>query len=147
MADELVRVELGPIFHNFESRIRSLRDSIVSSGGKILRQEEESSIRLRWYDKGVTLRSLQEEFATEGRTRIYRLFPTAVSKRGAPYPLFGEYGTGREGARTGGPAPAGYIYGSGKGMRARRFSRIAVTQARPRVVAKASELIRNFTTN
>lgn len=147
MADEFVTVQLGPIFHNFESRIRSLRDNIVSSGGKILRQEEESSIRLRWYDSGKTLRSLQEEVVTEGDTRIYRLFPTATSKRGAPYPLFGEYGTGREGARTGGPAPIGYEYGDSKGMRARRFSRIAVAQARPRVVAKASELMRNFTTN
>lgn len=147
MADELVTVQLGPIFHNFQSRVESLRDEVVARGAKILRQEEESSIRLRWFDKGVTLRSLQEEFVTEGQTRIYRLFPTAVSKRGAPYPFFGEYGTGREGARTGGPAPAGYVYGDSKGMRARRFSRIAVTQARPKVAAKASELIRNFTTN
>lgn len=147
MADELVTVELGSIFHNFQSRVESLRDEVVTQGAKILRQEEESSIRLRWYDKGVTLRSLQEEFITEGQTRIYRLFPTAVSKRGAPYPLFGEYGTGQAGARTGGPAPAGYIYGDSKGMRARRFSRIAVAQAKPKVVARASELIRNFTTN
>jgi hypothetical protein len=147
VADELVTVELGSIFHNFQSRVESLRDEVVTQGAKILRQEEESSIRLRWYDKGVTLRSLQEEFITEGQTRIYRLFPTAVSKRGAPYPLFGEYGTGQAGARTGGPAPAGYIYGDSKGMRARRFSRIAVAQAKPKVVARASELIRNFTTN
>ena len=147
MADELVTVELGPIFHSFESRILSLRDRVTAEGAKILRQEEESNIRLRWYDSGKTLRSLQEEFATEGTTRIYRLFPTATSKRGAPYPLFGEYGTGQEGARTGGPAPIGYEYGSSKGMRARRFSRIAVAQARPRVVAKTSELMANFTTN
>lgn len=147
MADELVTVELGPIFHNFESRVRALRDDLLSGGSKILREEEEASIRLRWFDKGVTLRSLQEEVVTEGDAKIYRLFPTATSKRGAPYPLFGEYGTGREGARTGGPAPAGYIYGDSKGMRARRYSRIAVAQARPRVVAQASELMRNFTTS
>jgi hypothetical protein len=147
VADELVTVQLGPIFRNFQSRILSLRDRITTEGGKILRQEEEASINLRWYDSGRTLRSLQEQFITEGTTRIYRLSPTATSKRGAPYPLFGEYGTGREGARTGGPAPAGYTYGDSKGMRARRFSRIAVAQARPRVAAKASELMRNFTTN
>lgn len=147
MANELVTVQLGPIFRNFESRVLSLRDRITSEGAKILRQEEESSIRLRWYDSGKTLRSLQEEFATEGTTRIYRLFPTATSKRGAPYPLFGEYGTGRAGAASGQPAPIGYSYGDKAGMRARRYSRIAVSQARPRVVAKASELMRNFTTN
>jgi hypothetical protein len=127
--------------------MESLRDSIVSSGGKILREEEESSIRLRWFDKGVTLRSLQDETVTEGDARIYRLFPTATSKSGAPYPLFGEYGTGRAGAVSGQPAPSGYTYGDKPGMRARRYSRIAVAQARPKVIAKANELVRNFTTN
>jgi len=68
VADELVKVELGPIFYNFESRILSLRDRVTTEGAKILRQEEEASIRLRWYDSGKTLRSLQEEFATEGRS-------------------------------------------------------------------------------
>jgi hypothetical protein len=147
VADELVTLELGSIFHNLRARLESLRDDIVSSGGKILRTEEEMSIRLRWFDSGATLRSLQEETATEGKLRIYRLFPTATSKRGAPYPLFGEYGTGLEGARTGGPAPAGYIYGDSKGMRARRYSRIAVAQAKPKVVANAKQLIENFTTS
>jgi hypothetical protein len=144
---ELVTIELGSIFHNFRSRVEGLRDSVTAAGGKILRTEEESSIRLRWYDRGVTLRSLQEQTTTEGEARIYRLFPTATSKGGAPYPLFGEYGTGREGARTGGPPPASYRYGDSKGMRARRYGRIAVTQARPKVMAKAGELIRNFTVN
>jgi len=147
VADGLVTLELGSIFHNFQSRVESLRDDVLSEGSKILREEEESSIRLRWFDKGVTLRSLQEEVVVKGDAKIYRLFPTATSKRGAPYPLFGEYGTGREGARTGGPAPVGYVYGDKKGMRARRYSRIAVAQAKPKVVAKASELIRNFTTS
>lgn len=145
--DELVTVEYGSVFSNFESRIRALQSDIVTEGGKILREEEEQSIRLRWYDKGETLRSLQEEMVDEGDTKIYRLFPTATSKRGFPYPLAGEYGTGREGARTGQPAPSGWVYGDSRGMRARRYSRIAVAQARPRVVAKASELARNFTVN
>lgn len=145
--DELVTVEYGLVFSKFESRIRALQSDIVTEGGKILREEEEQSIRLRWYDKGVTLRSLQDEVVDEGDTKIYRLFPTATSKRGFPYPTAGEYGTGREGARTGQPAPAGWVYGPSKGMRARRYSRIAVAQAKPRVAAKASELIRNFTVN
>lgn len=147
MPEEFVTVELGPIFHNFRARVESLRDDVLATGSKILRQEEESSIRLRWFDKGVTLRSLEEETVTDGDAKIYRLFPTATSKRGAPYPLFGEYGTGRAGAASGQPAPTGYEYGDNPGMRARRYSRIAVAQARPRVIAKASELMRHFTVN
>lgn len=142
---DLVTVEYGSVFSNFESRIRALQSQIVIEGGKILRQEEEESIRLRWYDSGETLRSLKEEFAHEGDTKIYRLFPTAKSKRGFPYPTAGEYGTGREGARTGQPAPSGWVYGNSRGMRARRYSRIAVAQAKPRVIAKTSELMANFT--
>lgn len=143
--DQLVTVEYGSIFHNLEPRLRALQSQIVSEGGKILREEEEQSIRLRWYDSGATLRSLQEEFVDEGDTKIYRLFPTATSKRGFPYPTAGEYGTGRLGARTGQPAPSGWVYGDSTGMKARRYSRIAVTQAKPRVIAKASDLMRNFT--
>lgn len=141
---DLVTIEYGSVFSNFESRIRALQSQIVTEGGKILRQEEEESIRLRWYDSGETLRSLKEEFADEGDTKIYRLFPTATN-RGFPYPTAGEYGTGREGARTGQPAPSGWVYGNSRGMRARRYSRIAVAQAKPRVVAKASELLANMT--
>lgn len=147
MTDQLATVHLSPIFRNFKSHIEDLRDEVLVEGGKVLREEEESSIRLRWYDKGVTLSSLKEEVVSEGESRIYRLFPTATSKRGAPYPLFGEYGTGQRGARSGKPAPAGYQYGQGQGMRARRYSRIAVAQARPKVVARAKEVIANFTVN
>ena len=141
---QLVTIEYGSVFSNFESRIRALQSQIVIEGGKILRQEEEESIRLRWYDKGVTLRSLKEEFVEDGDTKIYRLFPTATN-RGFPYPTAGEYGTGREGARTGQPAPSGWVYGNSRGMRARRYSRIAVAQAKPRVIAQASELLANMT--
>ena len=141
---DLVTVEYGSVFSDFESRIRALQSQIVTEGGKILKQQEEESIRLRWYDSGETLRSLKEEFADEGDTKICRLFPTAT-KRGFPYPTAGEYGTGREGARTGQPAPSGWVYGNSRGMRARRYSRIAVAQAKPRVVAKASELMANMT--
>jgi hypothetical protein len=147
MAEQFVTVHLGSIFRNARRRFESLRDDIAVQGGKILRREEESSIRLRWFDSGRTLNSLQEEFVTEGTSRIYRLFPTAVSKRGAPYPLFGEYGFGRAGAASGRPAPKGYRYGDRAGMKARRFSRIAVQRAQPQIVAKAKEMIANFTVN
>jgi hypothetical protein len=142
---EFVTVELGSIFRDARRRFESLRDEIATEDGKILRREEESSIRLRWYDEGRTLNSLQEEFVTEGNARIYLLFPTSVSIRGAPYPTFGEYGTGQEGARTGQPAPKGYRYGDRVGMRARRYSRIAVGIAQPLITAKAKEVIANFT--
>lgn len=147
MAGELARVELASIFHSFKQRIEDLRDEIVTSGGKILWREEESSIRLRWFDEGKTLASLQEEVVREGDKVIYRLFPTATSDKGAPYPLFGEYGTGRRGRATGRPAPRGYRYGDSVGMRARRYSRIAVAIARPQVIGSAKALIANFTVN
>lgn len=146
MAQRLVTVQLAPIFRDFRGRIESLRDDIVESGGRILRQEEEQSIRLRWYDKGRTLGSLQEEMVTEGEAKIYRLFPTATN-HGFPYPTAGEYGTERLGAATGKPAPIGWRYGSRQGMAARRYSRIAVAQAKPRVIANAQQLIANFTIN
>lgn len=146
MAQRFVTVQLAPIFRNFRGRIESLRDDIIETGGRILRQEEEQSIRLRWYDRGRTLGSLKEEIVTEGEAKIYRLFPTATN-RGFSYPAAGEYGTGRLGAATGKPAPIGWRYGSRRGMTARRFSRIAVAQAKPKVVADAQQLIANFTIN
>lgn len=147
MADQLVTVQLSPIFRNFRQRVERLRDDILTEGGKILKREEQSSIRLRWFDSGKTLESLQDEVITEGNSKTYRLFPTATSPKGAPYPLFGEYGTGQRGRASGQPAPAGYKYGDGIGMTARRYSRIAVTIAEPQVLAKAKQLISNFTVN
>lgn len=147
MPDQLVRLQLGSIFHNFKSRIHDLRDEVVVEGGKILRREEEASIRLRFYDTGKTLNSLQEEIVRDGERITYRLFPTAVSEKGAPYPLFGEYGTGRRGAASGKPAPKGYRYGDRLGMRARRYSRIAVVVAKPLIEARAKQLVSNFTVN
>lgn len=148
MAEVLARVHLSPIFRNFRGRMEDLRDSITVAGGKILRREVESSIRLRWYESGKTLRSLEEDVVTDGNRQTYILTPTATSEKGAPYPLFGEYGTGRRGAATGRPAPRGYKYGTERqGMKARRFSRIAVGIAQPQVVASAKGLIANFTIN
>lgn len=142
---ELVTLQLSPIFHGFRGRAERLRDDILKEGAEILRREEESSIRLRWYDIGKTLNSLQEEIVEEGESKVYRLFPTATSERGAPYPLFGEYGTGRRGRQTGRPAPRGYVYGERAGMRARRYSRVAVGIAKPQIVATAKAVVANFT--
>lgn len=148
MAEVLAHVHLSPIFRNFKSRVEDLRDEVTVQGGKILRREVESSIRLRWYDSGKTLRSLEEDVVTKDNSQRYILTPTATSDKGAPYPLFGEYGTGRRGAATGRPAPRGYKYSSDKqGMKARRFSRIAVGIAKPQVEATARALIQNFTIN
>lgn len=147
MINQLATVQLLPIFRNFRSRVENLRDEIMVQGGKILRREVESSIRLRWHDSGKTLNSLQEDVITSGESQRYILTPTATSEKGAPYPLFGEYGTGRRGAATGRPAPRGYRYGDRAGIKARRFSRIAVGIAAPQVVASAKGLIANFTVN
>lgn len=147
MAEVLARVQLGSIFRNLRGRLEDLRDNVLIEGGKILRAEEEASIRLRWYDSGKTLTSLQEEVVREGDSITYRLFPTATSEKGAPYPLFGEYGTGRRGARTGKPAPRGYRYGDRQGITARRYSRIAVMNAKPLIDSQAKQLIANFTVN
>lgn len=147
MAEVLATVQLSPIFRNFRSRVEDLRDEITVQGGKILRREEEASIRIRWHDKGKTLTSLQEEVITQGDRQVYRLFPTATSERGFPYPTAGEYGWGRRGAATGRPAPRGWRYGDSAGGRARRYSRIAVGIAAPQVEATAKALISNFTIN
>lgn len=147
MAEVLARVQLSPIFRNFRSRVENLRDEVTVESGKILRREVESSIRLRWYDSGKTLSSLEEDVITDGNRQVYRLFPTATSERGFPYPTAGEYGTGRRGAASGRPAPRGWRYGDRQGMKARRYSRIAVGIARPQVEATARALIANFTIN
>lgn len=147
MAEQFVTVQYDSIFRNFRERVENLRDGILTEGSEILRREEESSIRAHWFKSGRTLSSLQEDVVTEGDRKTYRLFPTAVSKHGAPYPLFGEYGTGRRGAISGRPAPRGYRYGQGQGMRARRFSRIAVAAAKPQVERAAIQKVKNFTVN
>lgn len=144
---QLVTLHLGKEFRNFRGQVEDLRDGILVEGGQIVRREEESSIRSLWHDSGATLRSLQEEVVREGDAITYRLFPTATSDKGAPYPLFGEYGTGRRGAITGRPAPRGYHYGQRQGMKARRFSRIAVAAAKPQVERAAIQRVKQFAAN
>jgi len=147
MADELVQLNLSPIFHTFRHEVEDLRDNVLKDAAKIMRREEEASIRQRWYRSGTTLRSLQEKVITEGNTKVYQLFPTAVSSKGAPYPLFGEYGTGKAGALSGRPAPQGYKYGDRPGMEARRYSRSAVKVAQPQILQASIERVRRFAAN
>lgn len=128
MAEQLARVEYGKIFlKSLRREVELMRDDALLDGAKIVRREEEASIRQRWYKLGRTLSSLEEEIIEEGERKIYRLTPTA------DHAVFGEYGTGQRGKATGQPAPRGWKYGDKPGMEARRYSRIAVGIARPQV--------------
>lgn len=144
---DLVQLRLGRIFSNLRQSVEGFRDVVLVEGATILKREEVASIRARWYRFGNTLRSLKEETVTDGNRKTYRLYPTAVSSKGAPYPLFGEYGTGRLGAASGRPAPRGYRYGEQAGMAARRYSRIAVERSRPQIAAMSAEQARRFARN
>jgi hypothetical protein len=144
MSTPLVQLQLSPVFRNLQQRVERLRDDILTDGGEILSREYQLSIRARWYRDGKTAESVKPETIEDGNRKVFRLTPTATSKSGAPYPLFGEYGTGRRGAATGGPAPAGYRYGDKVGMTARRFSRIAVAQAKPQIDDMAQVKLRQF---
>jgi hypothetical protein len=141
------RVEYAPIFHNLRHDIERLRDDILAEGGRILKRETQRSIRERWYRSGTTLRSLEEDVVVDGDRKTYQLTPTATSKKGAPYPLFGEYGTGQRGRATGGPAPAGYRYGSKPGMTARRFGRLAIDATKPQLIRVAQEELARYARN
>src|SRR5687768_5802023 len=147
---QLVTLQLSPVFRDFRSRVESLRDAILDDGRKILRREWALSVRLRFYRTGATLNSATEETVEDGPRKTWRLTPTATNN-GAPYPLFGEYGTGRRGRATGQPAPRGYRYGDRAGMSARRFSRIAVAVAAPQVrdmaILKARQFAKHATVN
>lgn len=143
MSDQFVTVTLSPFFTRFREQIEGLQTTIVEKGARILRQEEESSIRKFWYRTGTTLRSLKQETVRQGDKAIYRLWPTTF------YSPFGEYGTGRRGARTGQPAPRGWRYGTREkgSMEARRFSRRAVETARPKVIRVSIEQAQAFARN
>ena len=138
---DFVTVRIPSFLTHFSEQIEDLRDRILAETAPILRREEEASIRSRWYRTGATLRSLKEETVTEGPKKIYRLSPTTF------YAIFGEFGTGRRGAQTGPRAPRGYRYGSRPGMTARRYSRIAVQQARPKVIQRAQQIVNAYARN
>lgn len=128
MSTPLVTVQYGKIFlKSFRGEIEQVRDEGLVEGARIVRREEETSIRQRWFALGRTLGSLTEEVIVEGDKKTYRLIPTAM------HAIFGEYGTGLRGAATGGPPPRGYRYGNKPGIAARRYSRIAIAIARPQV--------------
>ena len=138
---EFVEVTIPSFLTSFRSHVEGLRAEILTDTSKVLRKEEEASIRARWYLLGRTLRSLEENTGVEGNRAFYRLFPTA------PHAAFGEYGTGQRGSQTGRPAPRGWKYGQKPGMAARRYSRVAVEKARPRIISVANDRARQFARN
>lgn len=141
---ELVTLRLSPVFRNLRQRVERLRDDILKDGSEVLKREYQLSIRQRWYRSGATAASVREEVVQEGDRKSFRLFPTATSSSGAPYPLFGEYGTGRRGAVSGQPTPGDYHYGDKPGMTARRFSRLAMTTAKPQINDMGRLKLRQF---
>lgn len=147
MSEPFVTVTVPWIFTNLRQQMEALRDGVIEETAPILIREEEASIRARWYRSGKTLRSLKDETVSIRDGKAYRLFPTATSDRGAPYPLFGEFGTGRRGAASGGRTPRGYRHGSTAGMTARRFARSAVETARPKVIRVAQQTVGEFARN
>jgi hypothetical protein len=138
---ELVQLQLSPVFSDFRKRVEALRDAILSDARPILRREYAASVRARFFRTGAGLQSTIEDVVSSGDSKTYRLIPTAF------YMIFGEYGTGRRGAQTGRPAPAGYRYGDKPGMAARRFSRIAIQVAKPQIDAVAKARVRRFALN
>lgn len=140
---DFVQVFPPRLFSRLREELEELRANVLTETAPILRRAEEASIRQRFYRTGKGLRALKEETVTEGQKKSYRLFPTAF------YMIFGEFGTGRRGARTGGPAPRGYTYGKKEkgSMEARRYSRIAVADVRPRIIETAASVARTFARN
>ena len=138
---ELVELQLGKIFSDFGDRVKRLQDSILKGAQPIVRREWALSVRQRWFRTGLTLQSAVDEFGEQDNRKFYRLGPRTH------YAIFGEYGTGRRGAATGRPAPAGYRYGPKQGMAARRFARHALAVARPQIELSAIRKTRQFAQN
>lgn len=138
---DLVQLQLGKIFSDFGQRVERLRDSILKGAQPIVRREWAVSVHQRWFRTGLTLQSAVDEFGSEGDRKFYRLGPRTF------YAIFGEYGTGRRGAATGRPAPAGYRYGPSKGIAARRFARHALAVAKPQIELSAIRKVRRFASN
>ena len=141
MSQAFVTVSVPKFLSSFREEISDLRDEVAEKTAPILRREEEASIRSRWYRLGRTLKSLREEIAHEPSKTVYRLTPTTS------WAVFGEFGTGRRGSQTGRPAPKGYTYGDKPGMEARRYSRIAVASATPKVIRAAQNVVSEFGRN
>lgn len=138
---DFVTVQLSPIFSTYRKQVEKLQDDVLFAGAKILRGQFISKMTTgptKFFDTGAALQSTAEEFNEQGFVKSYSLAPTAF------YAIFGEYGTGRLGALTGGPAPRGYRYGPKPGMRARRFGRTAIADAKPEVTREAIALTSKF---
>lgn len=138
---ELAQVQIGSIFHDLRARLTTMQENILRDARPILRREYATSVHQRFFRTGAGLQSTREEFYGEGDVRGYRLVPTAF------YMIFGEYGTGRRGAATGQPSPAGYRYGDKPGMAARRFGRIALSIAKPQITNAARARVRQLAAN
>ena len=121
MSTPFVTVRLPRFLTHFRSEMEVLPDRIIKATAPILRTAEQESIRERWFDTGATLRSLRERLRRKGHGREFRLYPTT------PYAIFGEIGT-----RT---------------LQPRRYSRIAVQNARPKVVQTAQQEVKQFARN
>lgn len=144
MSQNLATIKYGAIFlKSFRREVEQARDEAFADSAKIVRREEEASIRQRWYRTGATLESLEEEVIVVGDKKTYRLVPSTF------YAIFGEYGTGARGSRTGKPAPRGWKYGTHEkgSMAARRYSRIAVGIARPQVNDVFRQRVRELAAN
>lgn len=137
----MVELRLSPIFRDLRNRLRGFQRDVHQRASLIVRFEEQLSIRQRFYRTGKGLLSLFETQTEEGNRLRYEI--TFLRR----YMLFGEYGTGRRGAASGRPAPRGYTYGQRAGMTARRFSRIAVAAARPKIDRMAHERARQLALN
>lgn len=137
----MVELRLSPIFRDLRNRLRDFQRDVHSRASLIMRFEEQLSIRQRFYRTGKGLLSLFERQVEQGDTLRYEI--TFLRR----YMLFGEYGTGRRGAASGQPAPRGYTYGQRAGMTARRFSRIAVAAAKPKIDRMARERARQLALN
>lgn len=137
----MVELRLSPIFRDLRNRLRDFQRDIHTRASLIMRFEEQLSIRQRFYRTGKGLLSLFETQTEEGNRLRYEI--TFLRR----YMLFGEYGTGRRGAASGRPAPRGYTYGQRAGMTARRFSRMAVAAAKPKIDRMARERARLLAAN
>jgi len=138
---DLVQLQLGKIFSDFRQRMERLQMAVLKGVQPIVRFNWARSVRERWFRTGATLQSAVDEFSGEGDSKFYRLRPMTF------YAIFGEYGTGRRGAVSGRPAPAGYHYGPKPGMQARRFARHALAIARPQIDQSAIRKVRQFAAN
>lgn len=137
----MVKLKLSPIFRDLRNRLRGFQRDVHQRASLIMRFEEQLSIRQRFYRTGKGLLSLFERQLEEDNKLRYEI--TFLRR----YMLFGEYGTGRRGAASGRPTPRGYTYGQRAGMTARRFSRIAVAAAKPKIDRMARERARLLAAN